>query len=53
MSIESDTANQVINSLSIKKAKPFESRFPDCEPDAISFLKQTLVFNPTKRMTVE
>lgn len=35
MSIESESATQIINSINFKKVRPFESFFPDCDPEAL------------------
>jgi len=51
--IESEKARRYIASLPFKPPIPHERIFPNANPEAISLLKQMLVFNPYKRCTVE
>ncbi|CAD8126233.1 unnamed protein product [Paramecium sonneborni] len=51
--IQAPLAEQVLQSISTQKKKSFGQYFSAASEDAIDFLKKTLVYNPTKRMTVE
>ena len=53
ISIESENALSIINSIEIKHRKGFSSFFKDQNPVTIDFLKKCLEFNPKKRITVD
>ena len=50
--VDSENALSIINSITIKHKRPFESFFLDQNPVTIDFLKKCLKFNPYKRITV-
>ncbi|CAD8209008.1 unnamed protein product [Paramecium pentaurelia] len=51
--IQAPLAEQVLQSINTQKKKSFAQYFSAAPEDAIDFLRKTLVYNPTKRMTVE
>lgn len=53
MSIESENALSVINSIGVRKKKNFGEHFGVLDFDTLDFLERCLAFNPKKRMTVE
>ncbi|CAD8208939.1 unnamed protein product [Paramecium pentaurelia] len=52
-SMHAPMAQQIMQNITIKQRSSFVSSFPAATEDAIDFLKKTLVYNPSKRMTVE
>ena len=51
--IPREKARKLLKSFPKKKIKPLETYFPNANPKALDLLKKLLVFNPTKRITVE
>lgn len=51
--IESEGAASIIDSITIKNRRPFESHFKDQHPHTLDFLQKCLEFNPAKRFTIE
>ncbi|CAD8195599.1 unnamed protein product [Paramecium pentaurelia] len=51
--IKAPLADQVISNISTQKRKSITQLFASGEDEAIDFIRQTLIYNPYKRMTVE
>ncbi|CAL0329110.1 unnamed protein product [Lupinus luteus] len=51
--LRSDNAKKYVKQLPHVEKQPFAQRFPDMSPLAIDLAEKMLVFNPSKRMTVE
>lgn len=51
--IESENASSIIESITLKNRKPFESFFKDQTPQTLDFLQKCLEFNPAKRITID
>ena len=51
--IESEKARRYIRSLPLKPPIPPEKIYPNANPDAIELLQRMLIFQPSKRITVE
>lgn len=52
-SIPNPLSRSKVSRATKRSGKPFEMLFRNCNPLAIDLLKQMLVFNPDKRITVE
>lgn len=52
-SINSSVAATMLESLPATKTKKMRDMFPSASDDAIDLMKTLLMFNPTKRLTVE
>lgn len=46
-------ANELLPNLKGKKIKSFNMLFENCPPDAIDLMRKLLVYNPSKRLTVD
>jgi len=51
--IPREKSRKLLKSFPKKKPKPLETLFPNANPKALDLLKKLLVFNPSKRITVE
>ncbi|KAE9620530.1 putative mitogen-activated protein kinase CMGC-MAPK family [Lupinus albus] len=51
--LRSDNAKKYVKQLPHVEKQPFAQRFPDMSPLAIDLAEKMLVFNPSKRMSVE
>lgn len=52
-SLNSDLAENIINSININKKKSFASFFPNAHEDALDLLQKLLTFKPSARLTAE
>eukprot|EP00828_Plagiopyla_frontata_P039459 TRINITY_DN51913_c0_g1_i1.p2 TRINITY_DN51913_c0_g1~~TRINITY_DN51913_c0_g1_i1.p2 ORF type:complete len:112 (-),score=22.65 TRINITY_DN51913_c0_g1_i1:70-405(-) len=52
-SMESNFAHSILETIQIIKKKQFHNLFPTASPEALDLIKNTLAFNPSKRLTVE
>jgi len=52
-SIQSEFAPQMLENLPEPNERGLESMYPNADPDAVDLLKKLLMFNPTRRITVE
>jgi len=52
-SIQSEFAPQMLENLPEPNERGLESMYPNADPDAVDLLKKLLMFNPTRRITIE